>query len=139
MTKHDPCEYIRSYYRMPWLAIGVSVRALGCVGEVTGACHYVHVRLHGESRSCPYHPHDVTPAEQPAPKLRRRSKPARVTEHIRRSDRAVTCYRCRVLILPGQRYRQLIGVQQEWAEEDFRLVRAHSECVAGLARWTVTA
>jgi hypothetical protein len=60
-------DYIeRTYGRR--FARGQKVLALGKVGVVTGATHYVEVRIEGLKHSNNYHPSDVVPmvGEQPA-------------------------------------------------------------------------
>jgi len=52
--------YVRARYRMPWLKRGLRVLAMGKPGVVTRATAHVYVRLDGERRAKPYHPHDVT-------------------------------------------------------------------------------
>jgi hypothetical protein len=59
-------DYIaRTYGRR--FARGQKVLALGKVGVVTGATHYVEVRIDGLKHSNNYHPSDVAPmvGEQP--------------------------------------------------------------------------
>lgn len=64
-------QWVRDYYVMPWLKIGLPVLAIGKPGTVTSATQYVFVRLDGEKHSRPYHPGDVT--ERPTEDEGRRS------------------------------------------------------------------
>ena len=51
-------EYIASYYGKTFKK-GQIVRALGKLGVVVKATHYVFVRLDDEEHAKPYHPSDV--------------------------------------------------------------------------------
>ncbi len=58
----------------------------------------------------------------------------RVTEHRRRKPGA-ECVRCKMSIESGERYRQLIAVNDDILEESFARRTAHSSCVAGDELW----
>lgn len=130
----------RNYRGTDWIVPGVTVLALGSPGVVTDLGHYVHVHVHGHYYSGRYHPTDIEPHPQPwpePPKLKRRSKPDRVTEHTRRAA-AIPCDRCRLPINTGERYRQQVGVMQEWHDGGFHLARLHVDCAQRQRGFEVT-
>lgn len=61
---------------------------------------------------------------------------SRCTEHTRRKlNPNVVCCACKRVLLPGERYRQLILIQEEFTDKDFERSVAHSACVAGYEEW----
>lgn len=64
----------------------------------------------------------------------------RVTEHVRRDPARHKCVACGVLISPGERYRQAVHVQADWADQGFIIDRAHTRCLYGdtSGMWEIT-
>jgi hypothetical protein len=76
-------DYVRRAYRMPWLDIGAKVATTAGLGTVTGCTAHVYVRLDGERRAAPYHPHDVQ-----EPRMVRPAGRLRLANLLKREDAA---------------------------------------------------
>lgn len=61
----------------------------------------------------------------------------RVTEHTRRSERPLPCALCAHNIAPGDRYRQLVAIREDWADADFLREAAHVRCAARHEAWDI--